>query len=230
MGKLPKAVILAVLAWAAPAAADEALRGWAQAQRMPAGAILVLPATDGGEAAALAAAIAPDLRRHLSTFSLSAPLSEPAVRRVDAPPVGAEMPGATALRELFAPLALVSVRVDAVPAPPRGRAARNALVAFETPGAGGAARVEFSASVALEGPAAIAELFRVLAPRWRRQAVIVAGVAELARAGGDVQRLRALQGFVAQEIRLSGPGEEDVAPLEALRAATEEALRRQPRR
>ena len=52
MGKLPKAVILAVLAWAAPAAADVALRGWAQAQRMPAGAILVLPATDGGEAAA----------------------------------------------------------------------------------------------------------------------------------------------------------------------------------
>ena len=47
---------------------------------------------------------------------------------------------------------------------------------------------------------------------------------------GDVQRLRALQGLVAQELRLSGPGEEDVAPLEALRAATEEALRRQPRR
>ena len=230
MRKLPNAVLVALLAWAVPAAADEALRGWAQAQRVPAGAILVLPATDGGEAAVLAAAIAPDLRRHLSTFSLSAPLSEPAVRRVDAPPAGAEMPATSALRAFFAPLALVSVRVDAVPAPPRGRASRNALVAFETLGAGGSARVEFSASVAMEGPAAIAELFRVLAPRWRRHAVVAAGGAELARAGGDVQRLRALQGLVAQELRLSGPGEEDVAPLEALRAATEEALRRQPRR
>lgn len=232
MRTLPKAILLVLLAAAAPApaGADEALRGWAQAQRVPAGAILVLPAADGGEAAALAAAIAPDLRRHLSTFSLSAPLSEPAVRRVDAPPAGVEMPATARLRELFSPLALVSVRVDALPAPPRGRASRSALVAFETLGAGGAARVEFPASVAMEGPAAIAELFRVLAPRWRRHAVVAAGTAELARAGGDVQRLRALHGFVAQEIRLSGPGEEDVAPLEALRAATEEALRRQPRR
>ncbi|MFM8681169.1 MAG: hypothetical protein ACKOGH_16425, partial [Alphaproteobacteria bacterium] len=200
------------------------------AQRVPAGAILVLAASEGGEGAALAAALAPDLRRHFSGFLLSAPLSEPAVRRVDAPPPGAEMPAIAALRELFAPMAIVSVRVDALPAPPRGRASRNALVAFDVFSAGTATRVEFSASVALEGPAAIAELFRVLAPRWRRQAVIATGAAELARAGADVQRLRPLQGFVAQEIRLSGPGEEDVAPLEALRAATEEALRRQPRR
>jgi len=230
MRSLPTAILLAMLAWASPAPGDEALRGWAQAQRVPAGAILVLPAPDGDEAASLAAAIAPDLLRHLSSFSLSAPLSEPAVRRLDALPAGMDMPAPAILHALFSPLALVTTRVDAPPASPRGRAARSATVVVEAYHAGGGSRAELAASVALEGPAAMAELFRVLAPRWRRHAVIAAGTAGLARAGGDVQRLRALQGFVAQEIRISGPGEEDAAPLEALRAAIEEALRRQPRR
>lgn len=226
----PTALLLAALALASPASGEESLRGWAQAQRMPAGAILVLAAPEGGEAAALVAALVPDLRRHFSGFALSAPLSEPAIRRLDAPPGAAEMPGAAALREVFAPLALVSVRVEAVPAPPRGRPMRNAMVAFEPMSPAGAPRVEFVASVAMEGPTALAELFRVLAPRWRRHAAIAVANAELAKAGGEVQRLRALQGFIAQEIRLSGPGEEDLAPLEALRIATEEALRRPPRR
>ena len=230
MRLLPQALALAILACAAPALGEDALRGWAQAQRVPPGAILVLPAADGSEAAALAAAIAPDLRRHLSSVSPSAPLSEPAIRRLEAPAAGTELPGVAVLRDLFAPLAVVSVRVDQVPAPPRGRPSRAAQVVFEAMPPGGASRVEFAASVAMEGPPAVAELFRVLAPRWRRHAAIAAGAAELARAGGDVQRLRALQGFLAQEIRLSGPGEEDLAPLEALRAAADEALRRQVRR
>jgi hypothetical protein len=95
-------------------------------------------------------------------------------------------------------------------------------------GTGLPASYTFDDSAALDGAGAVAELERVLMPRWARLAVLGWGVRELAAANraGDMQRLRALQQLLVHELRASGRTTGDfVAQLQALQRAAENAIR-----
>lgn len=171
------------------------------------------------------------VRQHVSTFVLASATPEITVQVLDLPALGIE-PGAPLGRvaERLNALAIVSARPE-VAAPARGRSVQSlATVVHLAVGAPGVpASYDFDEAVGADGAAAVAELARILVPRWARLAVIGWGAREFAIASraNDVQRLRALQQLLVNELRGSGrSGAEFVPQLQALQRLCEDAIRR----
>jgi hypothetical protein len=222
-GRIPVLALLLVLATGAVAAA-------APAGPPPRHAILVAPTSGSGEAGLfLAQELAALLRRHLSGLA-------PAPAAIDTPVLvlepAAETGGAAApetLRETYAALAVLALRVDMVPArtqrPARRAAATLAAQMVLAPASALPSRVEVNQLVALEGVPALVELSRLVAPRLGRLAVLAVAGQGLAPGEGDPERLRLLQQMLAQEARASRDDDPDRAALAAMRAAIDAALR-----
>jgi hypothetical protein len=105
----------------------------------------------------------------------------------------------------------------------------SSTVHFGEPSAVLPASYDFDDTAAAEGAAAVAELERLLVPRWARLAILGWGGREFAAASraGDMPRLRALQQLLVHELRVSGRVTGDfVEHLQALQRATEDAIRR----
>lgn len=172
------------------------------------------------------------VRQHVSTFVLASAAPEITVQVLDLPALGIE-PGISLGRvaERLNALAIVSARPELV-APARGRSVQTlATTVHLAVGAPGVpASYEFDEGVGADGAAAAAEFERMLLPRWARLAVIAWGAREFAVAdrASDVQRLRALQQLLVNELRASGRGGSEFVPqLQALQRLSEDAIRRQ---
>jgi hypothetical protein len=177
------------------------------------------------------AEIARAVRQHVSTFVLGSPPPEIAVQPLDLPALGIDR-GASlgALAERLNALMIVSVRAE-THAPPRARPVHvlASSVHFGEAGAGLPASFDFDEPASADGAVAVAELERLLVPRWARLAVLGWSAREFAAASraGDMQRLRALQQLLVHELRGSGRITGDfVDQLQALQRATEDAIRR----
>jgi hypothetical protein len=177
------------------------------------------------------AEIARAVRQHVSTFVLGGPPPEIAVQPLDLSALGIDR-GAPlgGLAERLNALMIVSARVDTL-AQPRGRPIQvlSSTVHFGEPSAVLPASYDFDDTAAAEGAAAVAELERLLVPRWARLAILGWGGREFAAASraGDMPRLRALQQLLVHELRVSGRVTGDfVEHLQALQRATEDAIRR----
>ena len=208
----------------APARAETALDAALAAQRAAPGSIYVTTTGGSDVADALAARLAPLLRRHLSAFVLAMQVPEPAVRTIDLP---AGAPPPRALLGVLDALAIVTLRSEAPPT--RGRPARSMWLAIEfAPVPGLPTRFEAAASsAATDGAVALAEFERSLGPRWTRHAVLAIAAREFALLGeaAEPPRLRALQQFLSQEARQAAASDPDAAALQALR----DAIDRSPR-
>lgn len=168
------------------------------------------------------------LRRHLSSFTLATPLPEIALRSLDAKAL--ELDDTIALAGLAAPLdalAVIGGRIES------GATRGRIVVVSEFVLRGASTRLpaiyRVEDSVSAEPGQALAELERMMAPRWARLAVLALAASELrvAMAANDAQRLRGVQQFVAQELRRAGRGNAELVPqAQALQQDAETALRR----
>lgn len=172
------------------------------------------------------------VRQHISTFVLANASPEITVQTLDIAALGLD-PGVPLGRvaERLNALVVVSGRSELV-APPRGRPVQSlaSTVHFGVGAAGLPATFEFDEAANADGAAAAAELERSFTPRWARLAVIAWGTREFVAASrtNDVQRLRALQQLLVNELRVTGrAGGEFVPQLQALQRASEDAIRRQ---
>jgi hypothetical protein len=172
------------------------------------------------------------VRQHVSTFVLAHAAPEITVQPLDIASLGldAGTPLGRVAERLNA-LAVVSARPEIV-APPRGRPVQTlaTTVHFGVGVGGMPATYEFEEAATAEGAGAAADLERSFTPRWSRLAVIAWGTREFAAASrtNDVQRLRALQQLLVNELRVTGrTGGEFVPQLQSLQRASEDAIRRQ---
>jgi hypothetical protein len=172
------------------------------------------------------------VRQHISTFVLAHATPEITVQVLDLAALGLD-PSAPLGRvaERLNALLVVSGRTETIAAA-RGRPlhtlATTVHLGVAVPGV--PATYELDESAGAEGAAGVAEFERVFMPRWARLAVIAWGAREfsIASRAGDVQRLRALQQLLVNELRVTGrAGAEFVPQLQALQRASEEAIRRQ---
>jgi len=221
------------------AALGEKLRGQLEKLR-PAGAstIFVVPYFVRGQAGPgtsdvveiLKAGVGRAVRQHVSAFTLANPPPEISVKLLD--PREFEIDDTTALgavADFLDALAVMSGRID--PGGARPRAATAIVSTYFLSQAITALPISYRTEDAFTLDAAhmTTELQRSVAPKWARLAVLAIGARELqqARSLGDVQRLRAVQQLLVQELRGAGRMNTDFVPqLQALRQEAEEALRR----
>lgn len=216
---------------------DESRRPRLQAARSTGGPTVFLlpfalrgPTPKAGEEVAEQARVAFGrmIRRHLTGFTLATPLPELVVRNLDL--AALELDDAVAPAALIEPLDALAVmggrfETGAV----RGRIV--VVSEFALRGASARLPMTFRAedSISAEPAAALAELERLVAPRWARLSVLVLAASELGKAAAtsDALRLRAVQQIVAQELRRTGRGHADFLPQAlALQQEAEAALRR----
>jgi len=172
-------------------------------------------------------------RQHISGFVMASPAPEIAVQTLDlgALAIDPAAPLGRVAQRLNA-LAIVNARLEVGAAPRGGRAVQSfsSTVQLGQGAAGLPVSFEFDDAVGLDGAGAVAEFERLFDARWARLAVIALGAREFALAdrANDVQRLRALQQLLVQELRRTGRANAEFVPqLKALQRATEDAIRRQ---
>ncbi len=221
------------------AALSEKLR--AQLEKLRPGAsntIYVVPYAVRGQAGPAAADVAEALkaslgravRQHVSAFTLANPPPEISVRLLD--PKEFEIDDTTplgAVADVLDALAVMAGRID--PGAARPRATTVIVSTFFLSQSIATLPVSYKTEDAMSLQAApmATELQRALAPKWSRLAVLAIGARELqqARSVGDVQRLRAVQQLLVQELRGTGRMSADFVPqLQSLQREAEEALRR----
>jgi hypothetical protein len=206
--------------------------------RSPTGTTIFVVA-DGAQGAAaetrnhVLAELGRAVRQHISTFVLAHATPEITVQVLDLTALGldAGVPLGRVAERLNA-LLVVSGRTEPVAPAARGRPgqALATTVHLGVGAPGVPASYELDESVGAAGAAGVAELERVFMPRWARLAVIAWGAREfsIASRASDVQRLRALQQLMVNELRVTGrAGAEFVPQLQALQRASEDAIRRQ---
>ncbi len=221
------------------ASLSEKLRGQLEKLRSgSANTIFVVPYLVRGQAGPgvsdvaeiLKASLGRAVRQHVSAFTLANPPPEISVKLLD--PREFEIDDTTALgavADFLDALAVMSGRID--PGGTRPRVATSIVSTYFLSQAITAVPVSYRTEDALTLDAAhmTTELQRSVAPKWARLTVLAIGARELqqARGLGDVQRLRAVQQLLVQELRGSGRMNADFVPqLRALQQEAEEALRR----
>jgi len=168
------------------------------------------------------------IRRHFTSFSLATPLPDLVMRSLDAKAL--ELDDATAPAALIEPLdALLVMGGRFETGAVRGRIVVVSEIALR--GLPGRLPLVYRAedSVPADPAQALAELERLIVPRWARLAVLALAAAELgpATTANDAQRLRAIQQIVAQELRRTGRDRAELVPqAQALQQDAETALRR----
>lgn len=221
------------------ASLGEKLRG--QLEKLRAGGantIFVVPYVVRGQAGPgasdvaeiLKASLGRAVRQHVSAFTLANPPPEISVKLLD--PREFEIDDTTALgavADFLDALAVMSGRID--PGSARPRAATAIVSTYFLSQAITAVPVSYKTedALALDAAHMVTELQRSVAPKWSRLSVLAIGARELqqARSLGDVQRLRAVQQLLVQELRGTGRMNTDFVPqLQALQQEAEETLRR----
>ncbi len=170
------------------------------------------------------------LRQHVSAFSLANPPPELSVKLLDprelaiddSTPLGA-------VADFLDALGVMAGRIDLGAGRPRVTTSILSTYHLSQSIAGLPASFKAEESMTLDAAHVAIDLQRAMNARWARLAVLAAGARELqqARGAGDVQRLRAVQQLLVQELRGTGRANLEFVPqLQALQRESEEALRR----